>query len=68
MSHEVSRRSFFGGIAAALGYLGVGNQIDLFAQGQARGAGAARPGVTATTTIRSRTSRATRTAGGRPSR
>src|SRR4051794_21114532 len=42
----VSRRSFVGGFAAALGYLGVGNEIDLFAQGQARGAsGAARPGA-----------------------
>src|SRR3954451_8143056 len=42
----VSRRSFVGGFAAALGYLGVGNEIDLFAQGQARGAGgAARAGA-----------------------
>ena len=32
MSHGVSRRSFFGGVAAALGYLGVGTEIDLFAQ------------------------------------
>ncbi len=45
MSHEVSRRSFFGGMAAALGFLGVGDQIDLFAQGQGRGAGGTRPGV-----------------------
>ena len=35
----VSRRSFVGGFAAALGYLGVGTEIDLFAQGQSRGAG-----------------------------
>ena len=42
----VSRRSFVGGFAAALGYLGVGNEIDLFAQGQTRGAGgAARAGA-----------------------
>ena len=42
----VSRRSFVGGFAAALGYLGVGTEIDLFAQGQARGAGgAARAGA-----------------------
>jgi histidinol-phosphate aminotransferase len=45
MSHEVSRRSFFGGMVAALGYLGVGKDIDLFAQGQPRGAGGARPAV-----------------------
>src|SRR3954462_14600890 len=45
-SMTVSRRSFVGGFAAALGYLGVGNEIDLFAQGQARGAaGAARAGA-----------------------
>ena len=42
----VSRRSFVGGFAAALGYLGVGTEIDLFAQGQTRGAGgAARAGA-----------------------
>src|SRR6185436_10794169 len=42
----VSRRSFVGGFAAALGYLGVGTEIDLFAQGQSRGAGgAARAGA-----------------------
>ena len=42
----VSRRSFVGGFAAALGFLGVGDDIDLFAQGQARGAGgAARAGA-----------------------
>src|SRR5437868_9273855 len=41
----VSRRSFVGGFAAALGYLGVGNEIDLFAQGQARGAAGPRPGT-----------------------
>jgi histidinol-phosphate aminotransferase len=32
MSHDVSRRSFFGGVAAALGYLGLGPSTDLFAQ------------------------------------
>jgi Histidinol-phosphate/aromatic aminotransferase and cobyric acid decarboxylase len=32
MSHDVSRRSFFGGVAAALGYLGLGPTTDLFAQ------------------------------------
>jgi histidinol-phosphate aminotransferase len=43
---SVSRRSFVGGFAAALGFLGVGNDIDLFAQGQPRGAGgAARAGA-----------------------
>jgi histidinol-phosphate aminotransferase len=42
----VSRRSFVGGFAAALGYLGVGNDIDLFAQGRTQGGGgAARPGA-----------------------
>ena len=42
----VSRRSFVGGFAAALGFLGVGNDIDLFAQVQTRGAGgAARAGA-----------------------
>src|SRR6266481_6341151 len=43
MSHGVSRRSFFGGVAAAIGYLGVGTEIDLFAQGRTQGA--ARPGA-----------------------
>jgi histidinol-phosphate aminotransferase len=40
----VSRRSFMGGFAATLGYLGVGPEIDLFAQNrpQAQGAAAAR--------------------------
>ena len=37
----VSRRSFVGGFAAALGYLGVGTEIDLFAQGRTQGAGGA---------------------------
>jgi histidinol-phosphate aminotransferase len=37
----VSRRSFVGGIAAALGYFGAGPDVDLFAQQQGR-AGAAR--------------------------
>src|ERR1700750_2782257 len=45
MSHGVSRRSFFGGMAAAIGYLGGGKEIDLFAQGQARAAGGPRPGA-----------------------
>jgi histidinol-phosphate aminotransferase len=34
----VSRRSFVGGFAAALGYLGVGAEVDLFAQGRTQGA------------------------------
>ena len=43
---SVSRRSFVGGFAAALGYLGVGNDIDLFAQGRTQpGGGAVRPGA-----------------------
>ncbi len=41
----VSRRSFVGGFAAALGYLGVGTEIDLFAQGQSRAQGGARAGA-----------------------
>src|SRR5258708_1936192 len=46
MSHGVSRRSCFGGVAAALGYLGVATEIDLFAQGRTQGtAGAARAGA-----------------------
>ncbi len=36
MSHGVSRRSFFGGVAAAIGYLGIGTEIDLFAQSARR--------------------------------
>src|SRR5258706_2458381 len=32
MSHYLSRRNFFGGLAAALGYLGLGPSADLFAQ------------------------------------
>ncbi len=36
----VSRRSFVGGCAAALGYLGLGRDADLFAQGRGRGAAA----------------------------
>jgi histidinol-phosphate aminotransferase len=39
----VSRRSFVGGIAAALGALGIGPEVDLFAQGRTQGA--ARPGA-----------------------
>ncbi len=45
MSHDVSRRSFFGGVAAALGYLGLGPSTDLFAQNRAAGQGAPRPGA-----------------------
>ena len=30
----VSRRNFVGGVAAGLGYLKVGSEVDLFAQGQ----------------------------------
>ena len=33
----VSRRSFVGGLAAALGYLGVGPETDLLAQGRQGG-------------------------------
>ena len=39
MSHDVSRRSFFGGVAAALGYLGLGPSTDLFAQNRPGAAG-----------------------------
>jgi histidinol-phosphate aminotransferase len=45
---SVSRRSFVGGMAAALGYLNLGSEVDLFAQGQGRARGAAgmaRPGM-----------------------
>jgi histidinol-phosphate aminotransferase len=43
---SVSRRSFVGGFAAALGFLGVGDEIDLFAQARTQGAdGAARAGA-----------------------
>lgn len=45
--NAVSRRSFVGGMAAVLGYLGLGPDSPLLAQGQARAAGAARAvGVT----------------------
>ncbi len=37
----VSRRDFVGGIAAALGYLGVASEVDLFAQTRPAGPGAA---------------------------
>jgi histidinol-phosphate aminotransferase len=40
----VSRRQFVGGLAAALGYATTGPELELFAQGQARGAGQGRPG------------------------
>ena len=39
----VSRRNFVGGIAAALGYLGVGPEVDLFAQTQGAAGAAPRP-------------------------
>jgi histidinol-phosphate aminotransferase len=39
MNHDLSRRSFFGGIAAALGYAGLAPATDLFAQNRAPGAG-----------------------------
>jgi histidinol-phosphate aminotransferase len=38
MSYDVSRRSFFGGLAAALGYLGLAPSTDLFAQQNRPGA------------------------------
>jgi len=42
----VSRRDFVGGIAAALGYLGVASEVDVFAQNRPAGQGAApRPRV-----------------------
>ena len=40
----VSRRRFVGGIAAALGTLGLRPDVDLFAQGQAAAGAAARRG------------------------
>ena len=43
MSHDVSRRSFFGGLAAALGYLGFGPSTDVFAQTRPGAAGNAVP-------------------------
>ena len=43
--NAVSRRRFVGGLAAALGYVGTGPNLDLFAQG--RGAGQGRPRQTA---------------------
>jgi histidinol-phosphate aminotransferase len=45
MSHDVSRRSFFGGLAAALGYLGLGPSTDLFAQNRPGAVGNAAPRV-----------------------
>jgi histidinol-phosphate aminotransferase len=44
----VSRRSFVGGIAAALGYLGVGPEVDLFAQGRGNQAAGGAPRARAT--------------------
>jgi histidinol-phosphate aminotransferase len=41
----VSRRGFVGSVAAALGYLGLGSEVDLFAQNRAAGQGAPRPGA-----------------------
>src|SRR5262249_54364022 len=47
---SVTRRSFVGGIAAALGYLGFGPDVDVLAQGRPRAAGAgAAPRVGANT-------------------
>ena len=43
MSHDVSRRNFFGGLAAALGYLGLGPSTDLFAQNRPGAPGNAMP-------------------------
>ena len=40
---SVSRRHFVGGIAAALGYLKVGPEVDLFAQNRSQGAAGAAP-------------------------
>ncbi len=40
-SKNVSRRKFVGGMAAALGYVGTGADLDLFAQGRAAGQGPA---------------------------
>jgi len=40
MSHPVSRRTFFGGLAAALGYLGLGPANEAWAQSKLPGAGA----------------------------
>jgi histidinol-phosphate aminotransferase len=37
MSYDVSRRSFFGGLAAALGYVGLGSGANLLAQAPAAG-------------------------------
>ena len=37
----VSRRSFMGGFAATLGYLGVGPEVDLFAQNRPQAPGGA---------------------------
>jgi histidinol-phosphate aminotransferase len=42
-SKNVSRRKFVGGLAAALGYVSTGPNLDVFAQG--RGAGQGRPGA-----------------------
>ncbi len=44
--HAVSRRSFVGGLAAALGYLGVRPEADLFAQGPVPGQGGRRGRLT----------------------
>lgn len=41
----VSRRGFVGSIAAALGYVGAGGDVDLFAQQQGRGGRGPRPAV-----------------------
>jgi histidinol-phosphate aminotransferase len=39
IKHAVSRRSFVGGMASVLGYLGLGSDVDLFAQAQGAAAG-----------------------------
>jgi histidinol-phosphate aminotransferase len=41
MSQHLSRRSFFGGVAAALGYVGLAPSADLFAQNRPQGAATA---------------------------
>ncbi len=47
MKTNVSRRRFVGGLAAALGYVSTGPNLDLFAQGRAAGQGRPAPGATA---------------------
>jgi histidinol-phosphate aminotransferase len=47
MKTNVSRRRFVGGLAAALGYVSTGPNLDLFAQGRAAGQGRPAPGAAA---------------------